>query len=550
MDDGIRSTQRAPLSCVSCYKRKVKCDKKIPCGQCIRRGAVSTCRREQVKVKGQLIQAKSDGNSTGWTYQDLVLENLALKAQVQATTTGVEKHVPSDGDEVFVLDEMADDPSAHLFDYMIQKQPPRTVSNYEDIEFPTREQSAYLILQARERIAWIHYALHHPTFEEEHDEFWKRTTTRDARLTYDPAWLAIYFSTLSAVLVFLHDEDTPSSPASRYPLSSRMRKWYDAAVFFLEKSDYLRVPTLMTVQTIAILGIVFNNVGEFNFHSNLWSIAVRTAQTIRIDNEKHLASRPPIEREVCRRLWWTLVICDWLPPPRRAATLLDQDFNVNLPAIKDDDELAGAKLRPASYPRKIHYHIIMIHISTVYYRYRLALRLGRWTNSTIVDLVTKTDERLAQIIAELPPWLQNEDGRPKFRDVDCAWASWQRTKLSLLLHNLRITVNKSLQNLWLDQGLVFQRVRSICLDSSNAIISLALDGGEPVERLNTWAVVMELFSAAVTIAIEEELQGGRVDDDPSSPVRRCMAFFESVQEHNQLAVAAVQMLRAITSKSG
>lgn len=56
MEDSIRNTQRAPLSCISCYKRKVKCDKKIPCGQCIRRGATSTCRREQVKVKGQLIQ--------------------------------------------------------------------------------------------------------------------------------------------------------------------------------------------------------------------------------------------------------------------------------------------------------------------------------------------------------------------------------------------------------------------------------------------------------------------------------------------------------------
>lgn len=179
--------------------------------------------------------------------------------------------------------------------------------------------------------------------------------------------------------------------------------------------------------------------------------------------------------------------------PQRTSTLLEQDFNVNLPALKDDDELAGAKLRSASHPRKIHYHIIMIRIATVYYRYRLALKLGRWTNTTIIDLVTKTDDRLAQIIAELPPWLQNDAGavaKPKFREVDYPWISWQRTKLSMLLHNMRITINKSLQNLWLDQGLVFQRVRSICLDSSNAIISLALDGGEPIERLNSWYVIL------------------------------------------------------------
>lgn len=111
--------------------------------------------------------------------------------------------------------------------------------------------------------------------------------------------------------MFLHDEDTPSSPASRSFVPSPMRKWYDTAVFFLEKADYLRVPTLMTVQTIAILGIVFNNVGDFHFHHNLWGVAVRTAQTIKINNEQYLASRHPIEREVCRRVWWTLTICDW-----------------------------------------------------------------------------------------------------------------------------------------------------------------------------------------------------------------------------------------------
>ncbi|KAK6384753.1 hypothetical protein LTS17_002316 [Exophiala oligosperma] len=488
---------------------------------------------------------------------------MALKAQVHATASGVAQYPATDGDDLFVLDEMTEAPSVHLFDHMTYKHSPRTVSCWDDVVFPTREQSGYLILQARERIAWIHYALHHPTFEQEHDYFWNRTSTHEDRLAYDPAWLAIYFSTLSAVLVFLHDEDTPSSPASRSFVPSPMRKWYDTAVFFLEKADYLRVPTLMTVQTIAILGIVFNNVGDFHFHHNLWGVAVRTAQTIKINNEQYLASRHPIEREVCRRVWWTLTICDWLPLPQRTPTLLEQDFNVNLPAIKDDDELAGAKLRPASHPRKVHYHIVMIRIATVYYRYRLALRLGRWTNSTIVDLVTKTDDRLAQIIGELPTWLQNDAGtgggalpaaaahpRPKYRDVDYPWISGQRTKLSMLLHNVRITINKSLQNLWLDQGLVFQRVRSICLDSSNAIISLALDGGEPIERLNSWAVVANLFSAAVTIATEEQLQGGSVNEDPSSPVRRCMAFFESVQEHNQVAVAALEMLHAITSRSG
>ncbi len=115
--------------------------------------------------------------------------------------------------------------------------------------------------------------------------------------------------------MFFHEEDTPTSPAPDCSSLTRMRKWYDTAIFFLEKADYLRVPTLKTVQTIAILGIVFNNVGEFHFHANLWAVAIRIAQTIKIDDERSLAARPAVEREVCRRVWWTLIICDWSMPP-------------------------------------------------------------------------------------------------------------------------------------------------------------------------------------------------------------------------------------------
>lgn len=38
---------RVPLSCVECSRRKIKCDKKIPCRACFERGDSSNCRRQQ-----------------------------------------------------------------------------------------------------------------------------------------------------------------------------------------------------------------------------------------------------------------------------------------------------------------------------------------------------------------------------------------------------------------------------------------------------------------------------------------------------------------------
>ncbi|MAD83153.1 MAG: hypothetical protein CL912_09315 [Deltaproteobacteria bacterium] len=51
----VRATQRAPRSCVTCARRRVKCEKKIPCRECISRGIEASCKRETVKVKGKIL---------------------------------------------------------------------------------------------------------------------------------------------------------------------------------------------------------------------------------------------------------------------------------------------------------------------------------------------------------------------------------------------------------------------------------------------------------------------------------------------------------------
>jgi len=46
-----RKRNRAALSCSACKKRKIKCDRKLPCEACIKRGEQGSCRWEQPKVE-------------------------------------------------------------------------------------------------------------------------------------------------------------------------------------------------------------------------------------------------------------------------------------------------------------------------------------------------------------------------------------------------------------------------------------------------------------------------------------------------------------------
>ena len=130
----------------------------------------------------------------------------------------------------------------------------------------------------------------------------------------------------------------------------------------------------------------------------------------------------------------------------------------------------------------------MIRAAKIYHHFQSLLKIGRWTRSSIVSLVQQTDDELAQIAFELPSYLKFEykpSPRSQINEAEFPWLSWQRNNIALVLLHLRVSVNKILQNIWTD-NITFQRARSICLNSSTAIISLVLDGGIPREKLKSW----------------------------------------------------------------
>lgn len=70
---------------------------------------------------------------------------------------------------------------------------------------------------------------------------------------------------------------------------------------------------ILSVQTIAVMGMCFTTLGEYKLYRNLWSCAVRIAQSLGMD--KPVNTKLSIKPELCRRLWWTLMICEWYGSP-------------------------------------------------------------------------------------------------------------------------------------------------------------------------------------------------------------------------------------------
>ena len=98
--------------------------------------------------------------------------------------------------------------------------------------------------------------------------------------------------------------------------------WYDLAFRQLELSNAMARPQLHLIQVTAILTLCNSHFGESFRERSLTSLAINTARELnmhRLGSESsfpHRLARMPEwntreKRELGRRLWWTLVICDW-----------------------------------------------------------------------------------------------------------------------------------------------------------------------------------------------------------------------------------------------
>lgn len=122
------------------------------------------------------------------------------------------------------------------------------------------------------------------------------------------------------------DEDAlslnvPMIDSSPYPFSV-CHHWYRAACLQLEYSDAMGKPQLHVVQVAAILTLCHPHFGQRYRDINLASLARSTAYALQMHRLASESSYPKslnrirewadeTGRELGRRLWWTLVICDW-----------------------------------------------------------------------------------------------------------------------------------------------------------------------------------------------------------------------------------------------
>ncbi|KAJ4298139.1 hypothetical protein N0V90_006038 [Kalmusia sp. IMI 367209] len=507
------------------------------------------CRREVVVVRGRIQTAAVQPSRS--STDCLQLDNARLAALITGNDGGERDNYP-------VID-LTEHYEKCLYAAVGQSRMRRTVRSIDDVITPSESCSRYFVDHANLWTSWVHFAFFFPDFRAEHEQFWARDA--GALSSRDSLWLAVYFSVLSSTLLFMDDDELKEIGhllGSDTPLDSHshlLRNWYDAALYFLEEGDFMQRSDIAVVRAIAILGIVATNVGDTHRHANLWACGIRTAQELDLGSDSAMAAvgETTLERETRRRLWWTLVICEWLPIPTRAPFVNDVDFDCQLPKDVDDAQLEehrGDRFEPVTArqdPRPVQYHIVMSKIAIISYQLHSRIRLRRWSPKDIDGFVLQADNQLAALIEQLPPHLRNDElssPETRTRDAKYPWIPYQKTSLAMSILYYRLAINRILQVYWLEGSTTFARARAVCLSSAMGVVSSAVSGSSSPTRLRSWAFAMTIFSAAVTLSREIL---GSTSPNPQfiQAVIESKAFLRRVQFQNKLASEALLILEEL-----
>jgi hypothetical protein len=212
-----RVSQRKPLSCSECTRRKLRCSKTIPCTSCLDRGLEATCAREKVIVRKKHQRSSSTGAASSHEAA-ATTGTLSLSSELSGSPLTVDSFCDAPSPEV----SKSQHPSAAVPDdapvtlenlalgrrrILDMQHADGTLSGVDDsawlpteIDFVVSIQQAKTLLGYHDRnLGWIHNVLHMPTFVEECELAFTQYIVKSR------AWIALFYaflcvSALSAVL--------------------------------------------------------------------------------------------------------------------------------------------------------------------------------------------------------------------------------------------------------------------------------------------------------------------------------------------------------------
>ena len=194
---------------------------------------------------------------------------------------------------------------------------------YLQQSLPNKQQLWSLVDYHEYSLMWVHNTLHGPTFRTEVENALERGKDSIIFEHHDLKWCALLFAVLTVSLTCLPVNRAKMLGFDAEQKAYLSKRWHEAAMECLVLGEYASKPSVCSIQTIQVLAFASHVLGLSNQQFVMFGTSVRVAQTLGLQK---LPLRPDpsssndsdevlVVRETNRRIWWNLVIQDWLVVP-------------------------------------------------------------------------------------------------------------------------------------------------------------------------------------------------------------------------------------------
>ncbi|OCF33194.1 hypothetical protein I316_05239 [Kwoniella heveanensis BCC8398] len=337
------------------------------------------------------------------------------------------------------------------------------------------------------------------TYIPQYNRFWIMDSTH-RRDTVHSRWLALLYITLALGAHFSDDEVTNDSS-----LEERLETACEDALAY---SDFLDRPSTETIQTIISLNIYLNNKNRVTAAKSLLGTAIKMAISMgmsRVPDEAALEDTDGvIERELGRRLWWSLVCQDAYTASNSGFT-----YSINLSHsstglfanVEDDDILGGTAYHsnPLDVVTSSTFHICKIQFALVVRGFIDAIN-AHFPDAAYDDIMA-LDQRFRQAYNALPTRLRPDLPQP----FELSYAGSQRYLveqrifMGVTLHNRLMRLHRA----YMVRGYNDERYAystKVCLESAYALLDLVKQSTQTLCRW--WVVLVHVWTSGLILSAD------------------------------------------------
>ncbi|CAD0085543.1 unnamed protein product [Aureobasidium mustum] len=221
----------------------------------------------------------------------------------------------------------------------------------------------------------------------------------------------------------------------------------------------------------------------------MWAVAVRIALRLNLNYPEKMAAPLPLPVEQCIRLWWTIVVYDWVLVPGYIPLVPEHETRCSLPdSTPNANDLTIE--RDGSTISSNRYLAFMARTAIVYNNFHSSLQKRTMTKS---ESVRQADERLRQLTARLPEYLTPNSSIRNATitklEADHPWIYWQRVNVTLTYLTHRLSIYSTLEPNWRSHPSEFNWAKSICLQAAFDITTIDTTWEMPKSYRRHWLVI-------------------------------------------------------------